>query len=176
MKKNTKPNKQETMMRLSQAVFSLEQSQGHLQWKVTSLVRKANISRALVYRYFGSSKTEILLSALKVFTSEFYCFSGTTAGLSLSQRIRRAHEYVYKNPDAIIFYQIWRNRESIYQNEFLGIEKKFQKGLRKIFSHFSEQQILAAHTCIHGMVTAPFLNPELLTSVCEAFEEANILR
>jgi hypothetical protein len=128
-----------------------------------------------VYRYFGGSKEEILINALRTFTNEFYGFTEKKTILTLPERIQKARSYVFKNPEAIIFYQTWRARDSSLREEFNSIEKKFQRKLKKLFPQFDDTQILAAHTCIHGLVTAPFLTPEQASKICGDLEKKAIL-
>ena len=159
------------MFRVSLCVFKLENNKGHLRWKVTDLVRAAGVSRTLVYRYFGGSKEEIMTGALRVFTNDFYGFTGQGKALSFPRRIERARAQVFKYPEAILFYQTWRSRESELREEFIRIENKFRRDLRKLFSKCTDSQILLLHTCIHGLVTAPFLTPEQSLQVCIDLEK-----
>lgn len=163
----TKETKNETIQKLSEAIFELESSKGHLAWKVTDIVRKTKLSRSLIYRYLGSSKKDMLLSSLNNFVSDFYRFEPVGDNLTFPDMILEARLRVYNRPEAILFYQKWRARESWLQNEFILVEKKFQRQLKKDFPGLTAVQILSLHTVIHGLVTAPFLNPEQSAKVCE---------
>lgn len=161
------PNKNETIQKLSEALFELESSKGHLAWKVTDIVRKTKLSRSLIYRYLGSSKKEMLSAALNNFIADFYRFEPVKANQTLPEMIMEARLRVYDRPEAILFYQKWRAKESWLQNEFIVVEKKFQRQLKKTFPGLTGNQILSLHTVIHGLVTAPFLNPVQSAQVCE---------
>jgi hypothetical protein len=152
--------KTETFLKISHAVFQLEESQGHLRWKVTDLVRKAKLSRSLVYAYMGSSKKEILLSALRHFINDFYGFDESSKSVSSKSQIQKARESIILYPEAVIFYQKWRARESWLQLEFAEIEKRFQQRLKTLHPDLSDMQILGVHATIHGLVTAPFLTSQ----------------
>lgn len=152
-----KRSKKDTFLKISHAVFQLEESQGHLRWKVTDLVRKTKLSRSLVYEYMGSSKKEILLSALRSFIHDFYGFDESSQDVSSARQIQKARERISLYPEAAIFYQKWRARESWLQLEFAAIEKKFQQRLKDLHPYLSDLQILGIHAAIHGLVTAPFL-------------------
>ncbi|MFL5815811.1 MAG: hypothetical protein ACJ763_19740 [Bdellovibrionia bacterium] len=156
----TKNPKTETFLKISHAVFQLEESQGHLRWKVTDLVRKVKLSRSLVYAYMGSSKKEILLSALRHFINDFYGFDDSKSPTSSAKQIQRARERIIHYPEAVIFYQKWRARESWLQLEFAQIEKRFQQQIKDQHPTLTEIQILGVHATIHGLVTAPFLTSQ----------------
>lgn len=159
-KRPSSPNKQETLDRLSHSVFELEVEKGHLSWKVTDLVRKSKLSRSLIYRYMGGSKRQILGSALDNFVNEFYGFNPNQSDIAFPERIRLARLRMEAHPDAILFYQKWRSKESWLQREFISIEQKFQRKLKKLFPNLTDLQITSLHVVIHGLTTAPFLSAE----------------
>lgn len=151
--------KELTVLKVSTCVLKLESTKGHLKWKVTDLETKSKISRSLIYRYLGSSKEEILKNSLRVFTFEFYGF-GSQVSIPFSERIRLTREFLLKNHEVILFYQKWRTQDSWLQKEFIAIETVFQKNLKELLPHLSDEAIRGLHACLHGLVTAPFLNPE----------------
>lgn len=167
----TKPQK---LHHLAVCIFALESGKGHLKWKVTDLVRKSGISRTLVYRYLGNSKKEILTSALNIFCSDFYGFADESRN-NFPIEIARAREHLIKYPEAILFYQKWRSRESFLKVEFEQIERRFQKKLKSIFPHYSESEILLAHACIHGAVTSPFLSGDQAECIGRDLQRKGIL-
>jgi AcrR family transcriptional regulator len=161
-------SKQDKIFSVASTIFSLESQKGHLQWKVTELERKSKVKRALIYRYFGNSKKEIFKQALKIFLEQFYGLNRTnTKAVPFPERIKLARRIIQKHPEAVSFYQKWRTTDSDLNNIFVETENKFQKKLKKIFPHLSEKEVLTAHICIHGLVTAPFLNPDQAASACE---------
>lgn len=168
-------SKQEKIFHVSLCIFALELSKGHLRWKVTELVRKSGMSRPVIYRYLGGSREEMLIAALNVFCSEFYGLDGNSKKQSFATMIGKARELMQQYPEAVIFYQKWRSRESFIQNEFIRIEARFRKKLHKYFPHFDEDQIQVAHTCIHGLVTSPFLTPTQTIQVCQSLSLKGIL-
>jgi len=149
--------KENTVLKLSTDVLKLEVSKGHLRWKVTELEAKTKISRSLIYKYLGSTKPEMLKNALHNFTNEFYGFREDGVSLPFHQRIGHTRQYLIDNYEVILFYQKWRIRESWIQNEFRAVEKKFQSLLKETFPDLSAAEILAIHSFIHGLVSAPFL-------------------
>lgn len=156
----TKRSKTATLLKISHAVFQLEESHGHLRWKVTDLVRKTKLSRSLIYSYLGSSKKEILLSALRSFIHDFYALEKFEWSEDAWTQIKYARERMILYPEAIIFYQKWRTRKSWLQPEFIAIEKMFQLRIKSMCPDLTDVQVLGLHAFIHGLVTAPFLTPQ----------------
>ncbi len=165
--------KSETFRKLAAAVFSLEASKGHLAWKVTDLVRKSGFSRALVYRYLGGSKSEMLKTVVKNFVTEFYGFESTAKSLAFPDRVRQARQKLVDFPELTLFYIKWRGRSSDLQAEFIEVEKRYQRRLKRMFPSLSDHEILIRHTVLHGLVTAPFLSPDQAAEIyAELFESS----
>lgn len=163
----TNRSKSATLLRISHTVFQLEERHGHLGWKVTDLVRKTKLSRSLIYTYLGSSKKEILLSALRYFLQNFYALEKFENPEGPWIQIKYARERMIQFPEAIIFYQKWRARNSWLQAEFVAIERKFQHRLKSDFPHLTETQVLGLHAVIHGLVTAPFLTSQEVDNILQ---------
>jgi AcrR family transcriptional regulator len=161
-----KTTKAEKMFHISACILVLDIRKGHLSWKVTELVKKSGISRALIYRYFGSNKEKMLKIALKLFVEHFYGFEEKT--LSFSEVVGNARRYIINYPDAALFYQKVRMGNSELSRYFQEVEIRFRKKLAKEFPMFSEHQILIMHACIHGMVTAPFLTVDESVKICRS--------
>jgi hypothetical protein len=125
----------------------------------------------LVYRYFGSSKKSILLEALKVFIEDHYAFTGKDKELSVAERIKRARARMVEYPEAVLFYQKWRSKESWLKGEFVKAERRYQKTLSKRFPEMSPEKITMMHAFFHGVVTAPFITPDEAYWACREFEK-----
>ena len=170
MKLDDLGKKELTFLQISTCVLQLEILKGHLKWKVTDLEKKSDISRSLIYRYLGNSKEEILKNSLQIFTFEFYGF-GTRKEITFVDRIGLTREFLIRAPEVIQFYQKWRMSISWIQNEFISIEEKFQKNLKKLFAHLSDQEIMTLHSCLHGLVTAPFLSTKQTVKAAALLEQ-----
>lgn len=168
-------SKEQTIFHISACALTLEISKGHLKWMVTELERKSGVSRSLIYRYLGSTKKEILRNAFEIFVKQFYGLEKKAYAEPLPKQIKRARQQIIDYPETALFYQKWRMIESDQAREFMRIEEKFQKKLRKLFPRFSQEEILAAHACIHGLATAPFLSPEQSEIICEQLLRKGVL-
>lgn len=157
MKLGDLSKKEATVLKISLCVLKMESHKGHLKWKVTELESRSGVSRSLIYRYLGSTKEEILKSALQIFTFEFYGFGLKNKKIAFSERVKFTREFLIESYEVIVFYQKWRTQDSWIKKEFIQIENKFQKKLKKIFPYLNEESIVTLHGCLHGIVTAPFL-------------------
>ena len=103
--KNASRSKEQKMLHMSACALSLEVNTGHLKWKVTELERKSGLSRSLIYRYFGSTKTIILRNALDIFVKNFYGIEGKSPTQSFPELVKIARQQVIDYPETALFYQ-----------------------------------------------------------------------
>ena len=155
--------KEERIFQTATCILALEISKGHLKWKVTDLVRKSNMSRTLVYRYFGSNKKDILLFAIRAFNKRFWGVDEESlqyGQVPFPEKVKRARAFLMKYPEAVQFYSKWRSKDSFLKEEFINIEKKFESALKEGFPNLDEDDLRFAHACISGMVISPFISPD----------------
>ncbi|MES2855078.1 MAG: TetR/AcrR family transcriptional regulator [Bdellovibrionota bacterium] len=164
-------SKQQTILKLSHCVLQLEATRGHLKWKVSDVVRKAGVDRALAYRYFGNSKKAILLNATRFFIEDYYDFTNVNPKTTFGERVARARKRLQAYPEAIMLYQRNRSTETFLSAEYVAAEKKFHGRLKALYPHLNDDQIELAHTCIHGIVTAPFISVERAQELGQKFEK-----
>ncbi len=169
-----KSNKIETFRQISYALFQLEESRGHMMWKVTDLARKAKVGRSTIYTYFGSSKKQIFGSILKIFLSDFYLLESQGPVKDWADILCSSHERMLQHPEAIFFYQKWRNKKSWIRDEFLKTEKQFQDQLKNKCNFKNESELLFVQTFVHGLVTAPFLPMDSTKKVLDLFLKIEI--
>jgi len=163
--------KGKTVESISISVLQLEVSKGHLKWKVTDLEAKARISRSLVYRYLGSTKEEILRSALQIFTASFFGFSEEGLNVPFAERVRKTRAFLIENPEAIIIYQKCRSKDTWDSQELIAAEAKFQRKLKNLYPKLTDFHVLMIHGFLHGLVTGPFLSGEQAFSCAEKLED-----
>ena len=174
MSEKDNTSKQQKIFIISLSVFELEDEKGHLNWKVTELVDRSKISRSLIYRYFGGNKEEILGEAVRAFVLRFYCLEKSSNNETFIEKVQRSKKLIEDYPQAAIFYQRWRNSDSFVSEIFKKTERDYQNLLKKSLPHLNDEEILALHTCLHGFVTAPFLDnkilPEILLRLIKSFK------
>jgi AcrR family transcriptional regulator len=151
-----------TALKLVRTIFRLEITRGHLKWSVAEVARSNRTSRATLYYYFGKSKKEILNNALTAICEEYFGLTAEREELAqkdflASARITRS--LVLQTPEFAVFYQLWRARPSELKDVLKGFEEKYQSKLAKMFPKSTKDQIIFAHSCLHGIMTAPFLSP-----------------
>lgn len=168
-------SKSDKIFHIAACALSLDVSEGHLRWKVTDLERKSKVSRSLIYRYLGGDKKSILQNSMEIFVSQFYGLEKKTVTLTFAELVSQTRQWAIDYPETILFYQKNRAASSELKEAFVRVEEKFQKKLKKIFPHFSAEELLVAHACIHGVVTAPFLSAQQTSQICAQLIKKGIL-
>lgn len=158
-----------TRTKIIQTIFHLEVAKGHLKWSVSEISRKTKCSRSIIYYHFGRSKEAILSKVIQLMGEEFYGLTWERMELSkvdflASAKITR--DLYAQTPEFAVFYQVWRTKESKFKNFFLDFEKRYQKKLKSLFPSLSWIEIIELHSCLHGLITSPFLDEKSFT---EAF-------
>jgi AcrR family transcriptional regulator len=161
-------SKEDKVFSIALKVFELEEEKGHLGWKTTEVVERSGVSRSLIYRYFGGNKEEILIEAVKAFILRFYGFDNEE-GETFLEKLQSARRLLEDYPQAAMFYLKWRTTDSFIKDEFIKTEKKYQALLKEANPNLTDAEILAFHTCLHGFVTAPFLESGKIPEVFSAF-------
>ena len=157
-------NKQQTQLKIIQALFRLEISKGHLRWTVTQLARASGISRVTIYFHFGSNKKQILESALRSICGEFFGLTPERQELAKSDFIASARitrDLAEQTPEFQVFYQVWRATKSPYCDILCEFETEYRKKLQALFPRLNAAQVSTIHASLHGAMAAPFLDDKM---------------
>ena len=155
----TKNKIDENYWKILNAALELDVKKGHLKWTVSDLSRKSDITRSLIYYYFGRSKAGILNEAIKLIGSELTGLTpereemwGMGDFISSMTKARNTYENA---PYLSIFIA-----EHIHRDTELGemIRKHQNAFLKKIERHYktSDKSVRNAIFGIYwGMLFAP---------------------
>jgi AcrR family transcriptional regulator len=156
---------QNKLWKMINVVLALEVSKGHLKWKISELARQCGVSRSLVYYHLGSSKTQIVDFCFSKIADEFYGLSEERMALVRAGKseecLNLSREMFQANPEFMIFYLKWRVKKSPLQQKMMEIEKRYHAKLKMIFPKIEPDEILALHALIQGIVSCPFMTPNL---------------
>lgn len=158
---NRKPKKPKSeVFEIANCIFQLEQSRGHLKWKISDVARSSGVQRSAIYYYFGKNKQQILDSSIELLAASFYGVHGAVevgGKPNLIKSIQRSREVVLNNPSILSFNFKWRSKKSEIRNRLIEHENGFRKRLAKQYSQLDPSQIEALHAIYHGASTSPFL-------------------
>lgn len=145
-------------------VLRLEVSKGHLRWKISDVSRVSGVQRTLIYYYFGKSKENILKTAMKVVSEDFFGLSEDRLELwrqgRVSESVTRTRELFAKAPHLAEFYFHWRHQPSEIRDEFKRIEQRYLAKIKDFFPKLTAHERQALHTIFFGLTMIPDLDPK----------------
>jgi hypothetical protein len=162
MKQTSK--KDENFFKILSGAIVLDILCGHQEWSITRLAKFCQVSRALVYHYFGKSKLTILTEAVNMIGIEF---SGQTKERlelwkkgDMVQSVLRSQEILRKTPALIPFYLLNRNKPTDIGISLRRHEDKFKDKLRLFYPQSSDAEIEALFALFWGVAFSVDLNEE----------------
>ncbi len=159
--------KRNVRLDILEAMMLLENEKGHLGWKISDLARAADVSRTLVYYHFGRTKREILDAGIELIAVEYFGISPERAAMLRQGKawdsLMHTRQMVLERPAFSVFYLRWRTQKrSPLAVKLIEIEKRYQAMLSAAFPHLAKEQIVALHSILYGVVSAPFLTDEAI--------------
>jgi len=159
-------------------VFDLELSEGHLRWKVTELAKRSGVSRALIYKYLGSSKEEIIINSIEIVSSLIQGYSSPSRDEHWEKgkqelSIIESYEISRNYQSAMAFYFYWSSKKnSPYRGIFLKNEKRIRKRLERLYPNkdSSDPKILTIRFLLAGYLNQPFTNKKEIKESLEYFK------
>ena len=126
------------------AVLKLEVEKGHLQWTISDVSRHSNITRSLIYYYFGSEKETVLMEAYKFIVEVFF---GRPNGDrdSIPVRIKEVLRDLKRMPYLFVLYYLQKNEPTEIGELIRKAEAQLMKDLKKAYPQLTEQEILQAY-------------------------------
>lgn len=133
-------------------VLNLEYERGHLNWSLSDISRKSNVTRTLIYYYFGKEK-EILLNEAFRFMA-MYLFNtglGQKSG-SVKTRLKKVLESLESKPFLFHLYYQKKNEDSEIGELLRKSEQALLDYLHTLHPMFSKDQILKLYLLELGAI------------------------
>jgi AcrR family transcriptional regulator len=161
--------KDATWWKILSSAIQLDISHGHMKWTYTQLATKANVSRSIIYHYFGRKKEEILLQACHMFGQ--YLAGVTPNQVELYQKkkfslaLKIARDLFQKYPALLQFYWLHRNQKNEMSKLIKKYEKLADKKRQDFFPHLSEANRHLLQAIQMGLAIYPDLSDESLDHI-----------
>lgn len=157
-----KQEKDEVFWKILNGAIELDIKKGHLKWTLSDLSRKSQVTRSLIYYYFGRSKIDILKEAVRIVGEEFVGLSEDRMLMwqqgDLAASMVKTRQLSAKTPHLSIFILEHRDQNSEIGEELRKIEKAFLEKLETFFPHLNESSIKALFAFYWGLTFAPLLD------------------
>lgn len=150
--------------RLAVLVLQQELACGHLKWKATVLSRLSFVSRSRIYEMFGSTKKQIVLSALKLVLDEIYGTFLESRDLNdknvLLNLLVRSRKAATSSPEILEFYFFNRHKPNAMGALIRNYEERSVIFFNDRIKSKSREDALFARSVIQGIIVSPFLTEQ----------------
>jgi AcrR family transcriptional regulator len=144
--------------------MELDIQKGHLKWTISALARKCQLSRSLIYKYFGSSKDLILEEAVKMLGNlvggaSDHKYRLWKEGKNL-ESLMEAREVLENIPNLPAFYYLHRTHESSLGKLIRKLEREQYERIKVFFPGFDDSSYQALHALFFGLAFTPDIDEE----------------
>lgn len=95
------------------AILKLEVEKGHMEWTLSDISRESEITRSLIYYYFGKEKDTILHEAYRFIIDTFFDLSPSKATTSSApQRMKEVLAKIELMPYLFVLYYLQKGRDT----------------------------------------------------------------
>ena len=161
---NEKNKKDDIYWKVLNCALELEFKKGHLKWTMTELSRKSEITRSLIYYYFGRSKMSILEAAVSIIGEEFIGMTEKRLELwkqgNYEEGLLETRGIYEKMPYLCAFSLNYRGRPNEIGEALDKVEKTFMRRLQQNAPNATKAQINALYAAYFGITFSPNVGPE----------------
>lgn len=132
--------KEDVYHKICHAVLQMEVSKGHLKWTLSDISREADVTRSLIYYYFGKEKKTILEEAFR-YVTEVIFNTGQSERLGLVNRMKFVLERIRSMPFIFILFFLKKREDSELGRIIRKAEKELLVILKRDFPELSEKEV-----------------------------------
>lgn len=163
--------KEEVFFKICNSVLKKEVEKGHLQWTISDVARDAEVTRSLVYYYFGKEKEKVFTEAWKYMVSIFFQFSAEGKSTPINLRMKGILESMKKMPYLFILFFLQKANNTEIAQEIASAEEQLLSVFQEEYPSYSKKQILRLYLMELGAI-AYNLDPDQAVEVFNFPREA----
>lgn len=137
-------SKEEIYFAVCNAILKMEVAKGHLQWTLSDISRESDVTRSLIYYYFGKEKDLVLAEAYKFIISNFFNIERTKT-MGIRERLRKVLTDLKSMPYLFVLYYLEKNTGGEFGKMIQEAESLLLKNMKNEFPQLTETQILEVY-------------------------------
>lgn len=157
-------SKDETYWKVLNCALDLEIKKGHLKWSLSDLSRKSQITRSLIYYYFGRSKLALLEEAVSIIGQELIGVGDERMEMwrqgQLLESLLAARKIAEEAPNICVFYITYRDRNNSLGLRLKKLEKDFYQKMRSFKPEISRELSNTLFALYFGIIFSPNVGPK----------------
>lgn len=134
-------SKEEIYLAVCNAILKMEVAKGHLAWTLSDISRESNITRSLIYYYFGKEKEKVLEEAYKFIIANFFDIERTKT-MGIRERLRQVLTDLKSMPYLLVLYYLEKHNNTEFGQMIHKAEGLLIKNMKNEFPNMTEQQLL----------------------------------
>ncbi len=147
--------------RICDVLLRLEVQKGHLKWSISQVSREAEVTRTLIYYYFGSTKESLLKEAFLYMLKAIY--GDNTENLGFEERVKKVVSITKKNPYLFMLWFLNRGTDSMLGQMITDREAKLFDDLKERMPHANDLDIKKVYLMEVGAVALSLSEDEIST-------------
>jgi len=163
--------KDQTYWALLDAAIELDIKKGHLKWTLSDLSRKSNITRSLIYYYFGKDKQDLLKEAIKLIGEEYIGLNEQRMELwkkgQFADSMKEARQFTENAPYLPLFVLENRTKPNEIGDSIRSLEVDFETKLKTFFPNCDETQITSIFAIYWGLAYSPKISDASINQVIQ---------
>lgn len=163
--------KDEVYFRICNAVLRLEVEKGHLLWKVSDVAKYSDVTRSLIYYYFGKEKEVIVEEAFRYFLDTFFNLSQTDK-MGVRKRMHETLKKMTEMPYIFVLFYLERDKDSEVGRIIREGEERLFSFLQKDFPEMSKSDILKLYILELGAIAYKGLTSDDVDEVFGPYEKS----
>nr|BFD59613.1 hypothetical protein CKG001_17200 [Bdellovibrio sp. CKG001]BFD62992.1 hypothetical protein BdHM001_16730 [Bdellovibrio sp. HM001] len=160
-------SKEEIYFAVCNAILKMEVAKGHLAWTLSDISRESNVTRSLIYYYFGKEKEVVLEEAYKFVISHVFNIERTKS-VGIRDRLRAILRDVKNMPYLFVLYYLEKNAGTRFGKMIHEAEALLLKAMKNEFPDLQERQLLEVYLKELGAVAFQ-LPPEQVDNLFEDY-------
>lgn len=157
-------NKDKLFFDVCNSVLKLEVKKGHLQWSISEVSRDSDITRSLIYYYFGKEK-EVILEEAVHFMLTFMFSTEASSYTDIKKRVSILVERVNKMPYLLTYFIQEKSKDTKYAEMIMNAENTLLKHLHSHYPHLKEEDIFKIYILELGLVAFQRATTEQINNV-----------
>ena len=145
--------KEEIFFLVFNEVLKLEIEKGHLKWSLSAISRNTNVTRTLIYYYFGNDREKLLLEAMKFMAKKIWSLDYFDHRKRIIDRLDGVLELSKKYPYLFLHYYMNRTNPNEMGQIIRESEKQFLINLGREFPVLNKNEIFMIYLLELGAIS-----------------------
>jgi AcrR family transcriptional regulator len=144
--------KDDVFFKICNSVLKLESLKGHLNWRISDVAKDSDITRSLIYYYFGKKKDVLLEESYRYMLDLIFDLPQKKTG-SAQERLEEVLGQVKKMPYLFVLFFLQKDQDTELGELIRSAEAKLLQRLKAEYPQKTDEEILKTYIFELGVVS-----------------------